>query len=116
KLQLTFAINDLRGECEMATDFWNGTGNWSTDDAAWSDGSPPASTEDAEIQTGTANLTAAATIAGLQVDAPATLQLTTGGALTDTGTAAIAGAFLLQGGGLANVTSDMSITGNAEVW
>ena len=47
----------------MATDFWNGTGDWSTDNAAWSDNSPPISTEDAEIQTGTDNLTAAAAIA-----------------------------------------------------
>src|ERR1700733_4089784 len=52
----------LGEEWEMAaTDFWNGTGSWSTDDAAWSDNSPPISTENAQIQTGTANLTSTTT-------------------------------------------------------
>ena len=59
------------------TDFWNGIGNWSTD-GDWSEGNPPAPTENAEIQTGAAILTSGTTIAGLQVDAPAVLQLTTG--------------------------------------
>ncbi len=100
----------------MATDFWNGTGNWSTDNSAWSDGIPPGSTEDAEIQTGTASLTSATTIAGLQVDASAALSLLTGAALTDTGTAAVAGTFELSGGASASVTGGLGITGNGVVW
>jgi fibronectin-binding autotransporter adhesin len=102
------------------TDFWNGTGNWSTDDAAWSDnnppGSPPVPTEDAEIETGTATLTSAETIAGLQVDAPAALVITTGGTLTDTGLGTVAGALELSAGGSASVTGGLSITGNGLVW
>ena len=100
----------------MATDFWNGTGNWSTDNTAWSDGIPPGSTEDAEIQTGTASLTSGTTIADLQVDAPAVLDLTAGGALSATGSAAVAGDFLLSSGGSASINGGLSITGNGEVW
>ncbi len=98
------------------TDFWNGTGNWATDVGDWSEGHKPGSTEDAEIQTGTANLTSVETIAGLQIDAPAALNITTGGTLTDTGTAAVVGAFLLQNGGSASVTGALSLTGNGVVW
>jgi hypothetical protein len=108
--------NGLRGEGEMATDFWNGTGDWSTDNAAWSDNSPPISTEDAEIQTGTDNLTAAAAIADLQVDAPAVLDLTAGATLSATGSAAVAGDFLLSSGGSASINGGLSITGNGVVW
>ena len=96
------------------TDFWNGTGSWTTN-GDWTDGSPPASSEGAEIETGTANLTSVATIAALQVDAPATLQIATGGSLVDTGTAAVAGYFYLVGGAAANVTGNLSVTGSGRV-
>ncbi len=98
------------------TDFWNGNGNWATDDAAWSDNAPPGPAEDAEIQSGTANLTSAATIAGLQVDGPATLDVTTGGTLTDTGLATVAGQLELSAGGSASITGGLSITGNGLAW
>src|SRR5271156_4287047 len=94
------------------TNFWNGIGNWSTSDANWSDGSPPDPTETAEIQTGTNNLTSAAAIAALQVDAPAILALTAGAVLTDTGSATVAGEFQLASGGSASVTGDLGITGS----
>jgi hypothetical protein len=94
------------------TDFWNGTGNWTTNGADWSDGTPPVPTEAAEIQTGTDALTATSTITALQVDAPATLQLNTGAVLTDTGLAAIAGALFLQNGGSVSTTGGLSVTGN----
>ena len=97
------------------TDFWNGNGNWANDVGDWSDGHKPGSTEDAEIQTGTANLTSAETIAGLQIDAPAILQITTGGSLVDTGSAAMAGYMYLLSGGAANVSGDLSITGAGRV-
>ncbi len=98
----------------MATDFWNGTGTWSTDNAAWSDNAPPGSTENTEIQTGTANLTSATTISALQVDAPANLELTTGGTLVATGTATVAGYLSLQNGPSLNVGAFL-LTGNALV-
>jgi hypothetical protein len=97
------------------TDFWNGTGNWTTNGADWSDGTPPVPTEAAEIQTGTDALTATSTITALQVDAPATLQLNTGAVLTDTGLAAIAGALFLQNGGSVSTTGGLSVTGNGFV-
>ncbi len=94
------------------TNFWNGTGNWSTN-ADWSLGSPPppppADTQAAEIATGNSNLTSAATIAALQVDAPAILALTAGAVLTDTGSATIAGNFQLTSGGSASVAGDFGI-------
>ena len=102
----------------LTTNFWNGTGNWSTA-ADWSLGSPPppppADTQAAEIQTGNSNLTSTATIAALQVDAPATLEIATGGSLVDTGTAAVAGFFYLVDGGAANVTGDLTLTGSGRV-
>jgi hypothetical protein len=98
------------------TNFWNGIGNWSTTFTNWSDGNPPDPTEIAEIQTGSNNLTAAAAIAGLQVDAPALLALTAGAVLTDTGSATVAGNFQLTSGGSASVTGDLGITGSGVVW
>jgi fibronectin-binding autotransporter adhesin len=100
----------------MSTDFWNGTGNWSTPGDWTPDLHPPGPTENAEIQTGTANLTSATTIVALQVDAPAILELTTGGTLVATGTAAVAGDLQLSGGGSANITGGLSLTGSGEVW
>ena len=97
----------LQGKREMATDFWNGAGHWWTDDAAWSDGSPPASTEGAEIQTGVDTLTSAATIAALQIDAPATLQLAANSALDLTGELTVDGTLsnfgAISGGGATEV-------------
>ena len=98
------------------TNFWNGIGNWSTTLANWSDGTPPDPTEIAEIQTGTNNLTTAAAIAALQVDAPALLALTAGAVLTDTGSATVAGNFQLTSGASASVTGDLGITGAGVVW
>ncbi len=100
----------------MATDFWNGTGDWSTDNTAWSDHNPPGSTEDAEIQTGTANLTLATTIADLQVDAGAILAPLSGADLTATGTAAVAGEVAMSAGASASTGGGLSITGNGVVW
>ena len=91
----------------MATDFWNGTGNWFIDNTLWSDGSPPVSTEGAEIQTGTDNLTSAATVAALQIDAPATLQLAANSALDLTGELTVNGTLAnfgaVSGGGATEV-------------
>ena len=98
------------------TNFWNGIGNWTTTIANWSDGNPPDPTEIAEIQTGNNNLTTAAAIAGLQVDAPALLALTAGAVLTDTGSATVAGNFQLTSGGSASVAGDFGITGSGVVW
>ena len=71
----------------------------------------PSSHRNRRDSTGNNNLTSAATIAALQVDAPAILALTAGAVLTDTGSATVAGEFQLTSGGSASVTGDLGITG-----
>jgi HPt (histidine-containing phosphotransfer) domain-containing protein len=96
-------------------DNWNGTGSWTANLTDWSLGAAPSSTNPTEIQTGTDTLTAAGTTAALQVDAGAQLQLNTGGVLTTSGTATVAGNFYLQNGALVTTTGGLTITGGGRV-
>jgi fibronectin-binding autotransporter adhesin len=96
-------------------DNWNGTGSWTANLSDWSLGAAPSSTNPTEIQTGTDTLTAAGTTAALQIDAGAQLQLNTGGVLTTSGTATVAGNFYLQNGALVTTTGGLTITGGGRV-
>jgi hypothetical protein len=97
------------------SDLWNGNGSWTANLSDWSLGVAPGSTNPTEIQTGTDTLTAAGTTAALQVDAGAQLQLNTGGVLTTSGTATVAGNFYLQNGALVTTTGGLTITGGGRV-
>ena len=69
----------------MATDQWNGSGNWTGNPTDWSTGAAPVSTAIAEIQTGTNNLTTSTSVKSVIVDHNANLDVGTGGSLTTTG-------------------------------
>jgi fibronectin-binding autotransporter adhesin len=68
----------------MAIDRWNGSGNWTGNPGDWSTASPPASTDIAEIQTGTDTLTSAASVKSIVIDSGALLTADTGASLTTT--------------------------------
>jgi hypothetical protein len=103
----------------MATDYWNGTGDWNLNPTDWSLLAPPSSIEAAEIQTGDSTLSTSGWVDILNIISGAQLNLTSGatlvaaGNLNDQGALAInttsgSGAAVTIGGGLNN-TGTLSV-------
>jgi hypothetical protein len=90
-------------------DQWNGSGNWVTNASTdWSTGAPPASTDIAQIESGTSTLTTTTTVAGIAITDGATLDTDGGGSLGDTAGLTNFGTFNLDtgnGGGTATVNA-----------
>jgi hypothetical protein len=98
----------------MAVDKWNGTGNWTTN-ANWSTGSPPNSSSIAEIQTGNADLTTAATVNRAVIDSGAQLTADTGGSLTVTNWLNNAGTLVTNAGGTVSIGGVFTNSGAADI-
>ena len=81
----------------MATDIWNGNGDWTGTPADWSTGAPPGSGDEAVIQTGgdtlstTASVKSVTVIANAQLALASAATLSTIGDLVDNGTLNVTG-------------------------
>lgn len=95
---------------------WNGTGNWNQN-IHWNEGVIPGSSDDAQVESGTATLVAATTITNLEVKARATLVIATGTSLTLSGTLTNNGTIRIEDGGSLRpgATSTLAGSGQFEV-
>ena len=83
----------------MATDVWNGSGNWASNPADWSTGTAAASGDVAIIESGNDNLTTSASVQSVEVVDNATLSFGDGATLTTTGGLNDDGTFNVTGNG-----------------
>lgn len=90
---------------------WNGTGNWNQS-TFWNESVVPGSSDDALIESGTATLVAATTLANLEVKAGATLIIASGTALTLSGTLTNNGTIRVEDGGSLRPGANSTLTGN----
>ncbi|HKM62973.1 MAG TPA: hypothetical protein VJY39_10835 [Acidisphaera sp.] len=83
----------------MATDFWNGSGNWTGNPGDWSTGTAAASGDVAVIESGNDNLTTSASVKSVEIARNATLSFGDGATLTTTGGVNDDGTFNVTGNG-----------------
>jgi hypothetical protein len=98
----------------MATDKWNGSGDWNLNSSNWSSGVLTSSTP-AEIQTGTSTISTSGTAQWLTIDSGAELYLDSGTSLTLANWLNNAGYWILNGGDTASIGGRLTNTGTIDI-
>jgi hypothetical protein len=100
----------------MAIVKWNNnSGNWTGNPTDWSTGSAPGTTDIAEIQTGSNDLTTTVTVASVVIDSGATLTAGSGAVLTTTNGINNAGTFVTSSQSTVNIGGLLTNSGSAAI-
>jgi fibronectin-binding autotransporter adhesin len=99
----------------MAIDKWNGNGNWTGNPTDWSTGSPPGSTDIAEIQGGNDDLTTTTSVKSIVIDSGAQLTADTGAALTTTRGINNVGTFVTNANGTVTIGGTLTNSGTTDI-
>src|ERR1700689_4192014 len=99
----------------MAVDRWNGNGDWNGNPGDWSTGIPPASTDYAEIQSGTDTLSTTAAVKAVTVDSGNLLNIGSGATLTTSAWLNNAGTFDTTSGSTVGIGGLLTNSGTANL-